>query len=202
MAATVNVRQANQLVAGPDDLLYRRRGGHRRRREPFDVASGHAGHEQLRLGVRGQVDGAAAGGAFGLAGRRWRRVGNDLAGGGFFVDRALVEEAGGARGNRSGVDVPFVEAPPAPLSAVPPVTVVEPSVVEPSTPVDGRGGGPVGVDVEVEERKPVEVPPETLAVPCAHTAAGAAISKTTILTSAEPRARTRKTASSFVGLRG
>jgi hypothetical protein len=47
-----------------------------------------------------------------------------------------------------------------------------------------------------------EVPPETLAVPRANTTAGVTVSRTTKLTSVEPRARTRKTASSFVGLRG
>jgi len=62
----------------------------------------------------------------------------------------------------------------------------------------------VEVDVEVEPEEAVlaEVPPETLAVPLAHTAAGAAMSRTTMLTSVEPKARTRKTTSSFVGLRG
>jgi hypothetical protein len=60
----------------------------------------------------------------------------------------------------------------------------------------------VEVVVEPEEAVLAEVPPATLAVPLAHTAAGAAMSRTTMLTSVEPRARTRKTTSSFVGLRG
>jgi hypothetical protein len=73
-------------------------------------------------------------------------------------------------------------------------------VVEP--PVTVGLAGAAEVDVEVEEVVLVEVPPEALAVPLAHTAAGAAMSRTTMLTSVEPRARTRKTTSSFVGLRG
>ena len=48
VAAAVDVGKADQLVAGPDDLLDGRRGLHRRRGEPVHVAGGRARHEQLR----------------------------------------------------------------------------------------------------------------------------------------------------------
>jgi hypothetical protein len=60
--------------------------------------------------------------------------------------------------------------------------------------------GLVGVDVvvvveEVEEglEEATEVPPETLPDPRARAAAGATVSRTAKLHSAEPKARTRKT---------
>ena len=69
VAAAVDVGQADQLVAGPDDLLDRRGRGHRRGGEPVDVAGERAGHEQLGLAVAGSPTGADADGC-----RRSRRV--------------------------------------------------------------------------------------------------------------------------------
>ena len=97
VAAAVDVGQPDQLVAGPDDLLHRGRGAHRRGGEAFDVAGELARHEQLGLGRGDHADQAAAGDRV-LRGRRGERlVGDDLAGRVLLVDRAVVDDAAGAR---------------------------------------------------------------------------------------------------------
>jgi hypothetical protein len=61
----------------------------------------------------------------------------------------------------------------------------------------------LGVEAELEleaELEVAEVPPESLVAP--RTAAAAGVARIAKLHSAEPRARTRKTPTSFVGLRG
>jgi hypothetical protein len=82
---------------------------------------------------------------------------------------------------------------------VPPTGVVE--GVEPPATSGAAAGAVVEVEV-VELEAAAEVPPETLAVPWARAAVGGTVARTAKPNSVEPRARTRKATSSFVGLRG
>src|SRR5581483_12103928 len=101
VTAAVDVGQADDLVAGPDDLLHGERCRHRGGGEAVDVARRGAGDEQLRLGAGDDFRDATAGGGVGLPGRRGDDVGDDRAARGPFVDRAGVGETRGARGHGS-----------------------------------------------------------------------------------------------------
>ena len=126
------------------------------------------------LALACELRGTATGCAVGLTGGRWGCVGDDFAGGGILVHRALVDEArGGARGDQGCRRADPSSVPHQSAGAPQPRSL--PWWRSPSR-VAGRrggGGGRRGVQRSEEEEVVVEavatdVPPETpLAVPWA-----------------------------------